>query len=157
MTPPVTVRVSTPDDRAWIEDLLVESWGGSVIAFKDGLIDAGSLPALVTHDRNGLLTFQREPVVEIVTLNAIKPRRGIGTALVERLCAQMRNEGVDRVEVTTTNDNLDALRFYQRRGFRLSSLRCGAVDVARRQKLTIPAEGAYGIPIRDELTLVRRL
>ncbi len=56
--------------------------------------------------------------------------------------------------LTTTNDNLDALRFYQRRGFRLVALRPGAVDVARRDlKPELPDIGTHGIPMRDELDL----
>jgi hypothetical protein len=58
------------------------------------------------------------------------------------------------VWLVTTNDNLDALRFYQRRGFRLAKLRRGAVDAARsRLKPTIPEVGSFGIPIRDEIVL----
>ena len=57
----------------------------------------------------------------------------------------------------TTNDNLDALRLYQRHRFRLVEVRPGAVDLARRAKPSIPAVGAYGIPLRDELILERDL
>jgi ribosomal protein S18 acetylase RimI-like enzyme len=54
----------------------------------------------------------------------------------------------------TTNDNVDALRFYQRRGFRLAALRAGAVEDARaRLKPEIPWTGADGIELRDELEL----
>jgi len=56
--------------------------------------------------------------------------------------------------VVTTNDNVDALRFYQLRGFRLAGLRPGAVDESReRLKPEIPAAGCHGIPLRDELEL----
>jgi ribosomal protein S18 acetylase RimI-like enzyme len=59
--------------------------------------------------------------------------------------------------VLTTNDNVDALRFYQRRGFRLVELRPGAVDAAREVlKPEIPRAGAYGVPLRDELVLEMR-
>ena len=57
----------------------------------------------------------------------------------------------------TTNDNLDVLRLYQRHGFRLSALHAGAVDRARIAKPTIPLLGRQGIPIHDELILVRPL
>jgi hypothetical protein len=60
--------------------------------------------------------------------------------------------------VVTTNDNVDALRFYQRRGFRLDALRPGAVDEARRaRKSEIPAIGEHGIALRDEIELVSDL
>ena len=55
----------------------------------------------------------------------------------------------------TTNDNTGALRFYQRASFRLAALRPGAVDEARGTvKPSIPATGADGIAIRDEIDLV---
>jgi hypothetical protein len=58
------------------------------------------------------------------------------------------------VWLTTTNDNLDALRFYQRRGFRISAVRPRAVERARATlKPEIPEVGAYGIPVRDEIDL----
>ena len=54
----------------------------------------------------------------------------------------------------TTNDNVDALRFYQRRGFRLAVLRPGAVDESREAlKPEIPRSGEHDIPLRDELEL----
>jgi ribosomal protein S18 acetylase RimI-like enzyme len=56
--------------------------------------------------------------------------------------------------VVTTNDNVEALRFYQRRGFRLARIRPGAVDRSREMlKPEIPRSGAYDIPLRDELEL----
>ena len=62
--------------------------------------------------------------------------------------------GCTRLWLVTTNDNVDALRFYQRRGFRLARLRAGAVDESRATlKPEIPTSGSYGIPLRDELEL----
>jgi ribosomal protein S18 acetylase RimI-like enzyme len=56
--------------------------------------------------------------------------------------------------VTTTNDNLNALRFYQRRGFRITRVRPGVVNEARHIN---PVVGEYGILIRDEIDLERRV
>lgn len=53
----------------------------------------------------------------------------------------------------TTNDNLEALRFYQRRGFVITGIRINAVEIARQMKPTIPEKGDFGIPIRDEIDL----
>jgi hypothetical protein len=58
--------------------------------------------------------------------------------------------------VVTTNDNTDALRFYQQRGFTLAGLRPGAVTDSRtRLKPEIPPVGEHGIPLRDEVLLER--
>ena len=69
-----------------------------------------------------------------------------------------RAAGCARLWLVTTNDNLDALGFYQRRGLRLSRSAPGAVDDARRTlKPEIPETGDGDIPIRDELELEMRL
>ena len=68
---------------------------------------------------------------------------------------QARRSACREVWLTTTNDNVDALRFYQRRGFRLAQLRPGAVDQSRQRKPEIPRVGDYGIPLRDEIDLTR--
>jgi ribosomal protein S18 acetylase RimI-like enzyme len=66
-----------------------------------------------------------------------------------------RTEG-QRLWLVTTNDNLDALRFYQRRGFRITEVRPGASDEARRAlKPSMSEVGNFGIPIRDEIVLER--
>jgi GNAT superfamily N-acetyltransferase len=96
-------------------------------------------------------------VAELVTLDAITAGLGVGTALIEALLSRLSAEGVEILRVTTTNDNLSALRFYQRRDFRITEVRPGAVDDARRLKPSIPIVGEYGIPIRDEIDLERRV
>ena len=58
-----------------------------------------------------------------------------------------------RAWLVTTNDNLDALRFYQRRSWRLVRIGRGAVDSGRVLKPLIPKLGAYGIDIHDEIEL----
>ena len=88
---------------------------------------------------------------EVLTLHAAERGRGVGTALIEAAA-----ERLGRLWLITTNDNVDALRFYQRRGFRLVALHRGAVDESRaRLKPEIPETGDHGIPLRDELELER--
>jgi hypothetical protein len=76
---------------------------------------------------------------------------------MEAATADARQQGCHEIRLTTTNDNLDALRFYQRRGLRLVALRPGAVDRARLDKPEIPRIGDFGIPLRDEIDLARRV
>ena len=91
---------------------------------------------------------------ELLTLHAQHQFAGVGTALVEAVVEVAREAGCRRLWVVTTNDNVDALRFYQRRGFRLTEVRPGAVDMSRESlKPEIPLVGAHGIPLRDELEL----
>jgi ribosomal protein S18 acetylase RimI-like enzyme len=95
------------------------------------------------------------PRAELVLLHALTPGRGLGNALVEALARLLMSEGVRELWLTATNDNLDALRFHQRRGFRLVAVRAGAMEEARRLKPSIPLVGEFGIGIRDHLRLLR--
>ena len=91
---------------------------------------------------------------EILTLHAAQPGRGAGTALIAAVEQLARDHSCRRLWVLTTNDNLDALRFYERRGFRLAELHPDAVTASRAAlKPEIPHCGNYDIPIRDELIL----
>ena len=95
----------------------------------------------------------RDGVLEIATINALDRYQGIGTMLIEAVRAEAKRLGCHQVTLTTTNDNIGALRFYQRRGFRLAALRPGAVDRTRQRKPEIPRTGDFGIPLRDEIDL----
>ena len=71
--------------------------------------------------------------------------------------AALRADGVQRVWLVTTNDNLAALAPLPAAGWRLAALRPGAIDEARRTlKPSIGEIGEHGIPIRDELELDAR-
>jgi GNAT superfamily N-acetyltransferase len=89
---------------------------------------------------------------EIVTIDSLI-ERGIGTALVEAVTDAARAAGCGRLWLVTTNDNLPALRFYQKRRFALVAVHREAVAEARKLKPEIPLVGLDGIPIRDELEL----
>ena len=122
------------------------------------VIDLLQLPALVIDRAQGLATYRiQDDEAEMMSLDAVCPGRGIGTLLLEALAARLLQQKVSSLWVTTTNDNLVALRFYQCRGFQLRRLRPGAVEQARLLKPSIPHIGENGIPIRDELDLCRQL
>ena len=120
-------------------------------------------PAFVAETPRGrllaMLTYvpgQDWQQCEILTLHAGEQWHGTGTALIEAVRQLARQHGCSRLWVITTNDNVDALRFYQRRGFCLATVHCGAVDRSRASlKPEIPSAGAYGIPLRDEIELER--
>jgi ribosomal protein S18 acetylase RimI-like enzyme len=136
--------------------------GMAVAARRAELVDALARPAIAAtedHELAGVLTYELGPVeCEILTLYVARQWTGVGSALVRAVTELATAAGCRRCWVVTTNDNVDALRFYQRRGFHLRSIRCGAVDEARRTlKPQIPLVGDYGIPLRDELELARDL
>jgi GNAT superfamily N-acetyltransferase len=93
----------------------------------------------------------------VVSIDALCQYMGIGTALLQAIESAARAEGCTGLWLITTNDNLDTLRFFQRRGFHVSDFRIGGMDKIRLLKPNIPASGHYGIPVRDEIELQKSL
>jgi DNA-3-methyladenine glycosylase I len=153
MTHEYMVRHSTPADRAWIENALERNWGGCTIAVHDEAFECLSLPVLVAGDRDGLLIYSLGELAEIVVLESFRRGAGVGTALVNALVSRVRDARLPAIRVTTTNDNVDALRFYQRRGFHLMELRVGAVDRAN-VLLRFEKEGTVGANCSQTLGLI---
>jgi len=152
------VRQAGPQDAEWINHFLRERWHATTVAVHNELIDAAALPAMMTENRQGLATYRRQgDDAELVTINAYPAGNGVGTALIESLATRLEAEGCARLWLTMTNDNLLALRFYLRRGFRLIQVRPDAIDDARKLKPSIPTVGEFGIPMHDELDLCRLL
>jgi len=159
--PEIRVRPIDDGDRPMLAWLVAELWGSEIVAVHGISLRPAELGGFIAERSRrvvGLLTYQLAGTsLEIVTLNAIDRRAGIGTMLIEAAVGQARLFGCREIRLTTTNDNVDALRFYQRRGFRLAELRPGAVDQSRRRKPEIPRVGDYGIPLRDEIDLTRQI
>jgi ribosomal protein S18 acetylase RimI-like enzyme len=155
----IRIRPIDEGDRPMLAWLIAELWGSEIVAVHGTSLRPAELDGFLAERSGqivGLLTYQvAASMLEIVTLNAIDRRAGIGTMLIEAAVGQARRSGCREVWLTTTNDNVDALRFYQRRGFRLAQLRPGAVDQSRQRKPEIPRVGDYGIPLRDEIDLTR--
>ncbi|MFH2008737.1 MAG: GNAT family N-acetyltransferase [bacterium] len=151
------IRTTCPDDREWVQGLLVEHWGETRVVSRGRVHQAELLPGFVAvrdGARCGLLTYRVEGgELEVVSLNALTAGQGVGTSLLVAAAEAAREAGCRRLWLITTNDNLAALRFYQRRGLHLAALHRSALDVSRRLKPSIPRLGIDGIPLRDELEL----
>jgi ribosomal protein S18 acetylase RimI-like enzyme len=132
-----------------------------MVVVHGSVFEAADLPALLAEQDGrvlGLLTYEISDLgMEVISLDATLQRIGVGTALLAAAAEQARQAGIRRVWLVTTNDNLDALRFYQRRGMRIVGVTSGAVDASREIKPSIPLAGEYGIALHDELTLELRL
>jgi GNAT superfamily N-acetyltransferase len=158
----VSVRAVTDADRPALAAFVGERWGSERFAVRGDLVYPARLRGFVAESRLELMGFAayeiRGDTCELMLLDAVGTGAGVGTTLVQSVRDAARAAGCRCLSVVTTNDNVDALRFYQRRGFRLAALRPGAVDDARRTiKPEIPEVGDSGIRIRDELELVMDL
>ena len=106
----------------------------------------------------GLLTFHVDDnEMELLSLNSILEGQGIGSSLMLNAIEAARRRECKRMWLATTNDNLRAIGFYQRLGFRVVELNLGAVDEARKVKPQIPEIGERGVEIHDEMVMELRL
>ena len=107
---------------------------------------------------SGLATYDiKNNSLEIVTTNAVVQGRGIGTALLKAIERTAHKLKCKKIRLITTNDNIDALAFYQKRDFVISKIHKNALEFSRKIKPEIPLIGDYGIPLRDEIELEKIL
>ncbi|WP_029059105.1 GNAT family N-acetyltransferase [Stappia stellulata] len=157
----VSIRATTEDDRPAVVDLLTRRWTSPEILIEGEMIDGSRLPGFLAEDDGevaGLVTLiKRDAEWEILTLDSLSRWSGVGTLLLNSVVGSAVESGIRRLLVRTSNDNLDAFRFYQRRGFRLEKVVPGAIDEERKLKPEIPLSGEYGIPIHDEVVFARAI
>jgi ribosomal protein S18 acetylase RimI-like enzyme len=157
MADEITIRAIEPADRPWVLRFLRERWGSERMAAHGSLFypaDHAGFVAQGYGEPVGLITYAiTGDACEITLIDSGIQHAGIGTALIDAVRSTAMQSGCRRLWLVTTNDNVDALRFYQRRGFVLAALRPNALEAARRLKPEIPLVGDYGIPLRDEIEL----
>ena len=151
----VSIKPVTDDQRGWVLEV-VRGWGADFVVTRGRKVYPADIPGFFAEDgrgnKVGLATIEiTGDQCELVTLDAMRKFRGIGTALVERVCEAARKAGCNRLWLITTNDNLDAIRFYQRRGFTIAAVHVNALAESRKLKPSIPEIGQHGIPLRDEI------
>jgi len=150
------IRPVNSDDADWIAQFITERWGAEFIAAHYEVYHCRDLAGFVAtkgEKKVGLLTYK---IVagdcEVVSLDSLRPCAGIGTSLIDAVKTAAAESGCGRLWLVTTNDNMNALRFYQKRGFVMVKINRNAIEFARSLK-PVPLVGAEGIPLRDEIEL----
>ena len=145
----MSIRPVRDDEREELARFIRTGWDSKTITSRGIPHDASALPCLVAVDGErwlGLAAYRPDgDECELVLLEALEKRLGIGTALLQVTIEQARKLNSRRLWPVTTNDNLDALRFYQRRD--------ATTEARDKLKPEIPLIGDHGIPLRDEMEL----
>jgi len=157
----ITVRDFTPADRDWARALIGGHQGGDHrVAMLGQLLDPLEHEGLVAVADDGgpigLLTVtESDRGLGILTLHADPRGSGAGSVLLRTAVDVARASDAPRVWLVTTNDNLDAIGWYLRRGMTVAAVHAAAVDADRASlKPTIAkANPENGIPIRDLVEL----
>ena len=158
------VRDLTDDDRDWLAEVVTAAWGLPVVSLS-GVHDVVRLPGLVAEQepggaRLGVLTYRVQagaggavrPGLEVVTLNSLAEGRGTGSALLAG-ARQRAGQAAQRMWLTTGNDNVAAIGFYQRRGMDIVALHRDFADEVRKIKPWLPADPGGGIAFRHAIEL----
>ena len=157
----IYIRNSTSKDRDWITEVLIDDWASNIIVTQGTSYQADLLPALIADldgKPSGVLIYSiKNTELEIVSLNAIEKGKGIGSALLDEIEKIAKEHRCRRIWLITTNDNIDAMRFYQRRGYEIAFVHRHAIQGSRKIKPQLPFVGKYGIPIRDEIEMEKNL
>jgi ribosomal protein S18 acetylase RimI-like enzyme len=157
----LAVRPLAATDRDWVRQFMLEHWGADSMIAHGERYYPHELPGFIAMhagDAVGLVTYRVEGhECEIITIDSTRPKHGVGTALIEAAVSAAEHAGCCRIWLLTTNDNLNALRFYQRRGFELVAIHRRAIEEYRKLKPQISLIGEFGIPLRDAIELEMQL
>lgn len=149
-----------PNDK--VKEFFKLLWGSPKMVISSGVYDCSELDGFAVLNQEGeiigLITYIiRDNECEIISLDSVEEGKGIGTSLVKEVENLAVKKNCNILKLITTNDNLHALRFYQKRGFILFRIINNAVEKARKIKPEIPLIGNDGIPIRDEIEMIKVL
>jgi ribosomal protein S18 acetylase RimI-like enzyme len=155
------LRRLTQNDLPRLRQFWRENWGDEFVVAHGVIYRPEALDGFVAFDGKewiGGITYHFSGSdCEIISLDSLREGQGLGTLLIEKAIEAARAKGCQRIFLITTNDNLHALGFYQKRGFELAAVHRGAVNESRKIKPGIPLIGENGIPLRDEIELEMKL
>jgi len=157
--PPVLVRQAAPEDREPSLALFRHDFGRAAIVAFGEVMTLENHPAIVAEMKGelaGALAYRLQPGAFQIIALATDPmwqRSGVASHLVGEAELLTRRHGLSRLVFATTNDNLPALYFYQRRGWTITEVAAGAM-ITRSPAAHV---GFAGIPVRDEIRLEKRL
>lgn len=155
--------ISTSElDKNVITQFFIKHWESPQMVIFSGVFQCDVLDGYAVKGEDGAINGFISYVIEdqeceIISLDSVIENKGIGTALLSQVERTAKEKGCHRMKLVTTNDNLHAMGFYQKRGYQLHELYINAVDKARQIKPEIPLIADNGIPIRDEILFIKKL
>jgi len=153
----IVIRPTGENDRSWMRNVIRKWWGSESVIVRKTRYEPAEMDGFIASHKGekvGLVILRYdEEFCEIMSLTVSGSHPQIGKKLLLSSIEDAKQHGAKRMIVVTTNDNMNALRFYQKMGFHMHELRVGIVEESRKLKSEIPHVGNYHIPIRDEFEL----
>jgi GNAT superfamily N-acetyltransferase len=149
------IKIISDENRKQVNDFISSHWFSTDLVIRGELFDSTILDGIVIFENAiiiGLVTYRiKDNECEIMSLDSLRENQGIGTTLINKVVEIANKEKCTKIKLITTNDNINALRFYQKRGFDMVRLYHNALDISRKLKPSIPMLGEFDIPIRHEI------
>lgn len=153
----IMIRPLTQHDLPRLRQFWKKNWGDEFVVAHGVIYRPDTLEGFIAYDGpawvGGITYAFSDGECEIVSLDSEREGQGLGTKLLNAVVDEAQKQSCRRVFLITTNDNLNALGFYQKRGFALVKIYRGAVNESRKIKPGIPDIGMNNIPLRDEIEL----
>ena len=144
----------TPKHNSAVSEI-IKTWGSDIIVTRGIKYSAKDLEGILVYDNKKIIGLGLYNIAdkdcEIILLETFVQNKGIGTQILEKIKEIARSKKCNRIWLITTNDNIDSMKFYQRRGFHFSNIYVNGFEVTRKIKGEGPELGNYDIPIRDEI------
>jgi len=148
-------------DRPALQDFILSFWHSDQMVCLGKVFYPAQLPGFIAQDNDGIQGFVgytiEQDTLQVYLIDSRRREQGLGTQLLDLCVAEARREHCRSLRLVITNDNLRAMRFFQKRGFSLHTLHLHSMAVARKIKPAIPERGQEGIPISHEIILERLL
>jgi ribosomal protein S18 acetylase RimI-like enzyme len=151
----IVKKAVLPRDQKKIKELVRLFWGEQEQLTFDRVFRVAELPAFaakVGKEVAGFVSFAGMQDDLIVVALGILPEYqgfGIGSSLIAKVEGEARKSGSKRILVSTSNDDLPALAFYQSLGFQVYEVKPNVLA----EKHGGVVRGIGNLPIRDELRL----
>ena len=123
-------------DEPWREDDLAEDLAWLEHAIRDEIVLLAGEDGLAVAQRKG----ERLGFLDVVYVRPEARRSGLAAQLVREVAAQMREGGVEMLELEVLASNAEARAIYDRWGFKPVELKLGAPLAQLEQRLA-PADG----------------
>ncbi len=158
------IEAITSDTRALATAYIISEWQSLQMVIRGEMIDCSNIDGFIVLDDAGQIVIGlatyifRNDACEIVSLNSERSHTGLGTALVQKIKDTAAAKGCKTLRLLTSNDNLNAIGVYQKRGFDWVGINIGAIDRARETvKPEIPLIGENGISLHHEIEFAMKL
>ena len=124
------LKIATEQDKIEILEI-IKRWGSEILVSKGNVYNAEDLDGILAYEDDvlkGIALFYIKNDCEILLLETFEPGKGIGTLILEMIKKEAIEKGCKKIRLLTTNSNVESIKYFQKRGFKISNVYVNSVD-----------------------------